>query len=213
MMNLAAARNWLDCTIKLVYFCQMLIQGYMVNECNVIMLPYINQDNLRSLKDRLKRTSSFNSNNLSIPFLRSAMEDKTAAGQLSNILSDLLGSKASSEVMRAINDMPILTVKTAIKNNRNNVIIPYTIDQDVINVRTQPGTDCIFELNIFREGSSKMNVYSKKFNKQKEEFWFLIFVERDNLSFRKFSFARRSKKIDLPVQLPHQRGRDFYRYL
>ncbi|XP_018561947.1 activating signal cointegrator 1 complex subunit 3 isoform X3 [Anoplophora glabripennis] len=205
MMSLAAARNWLDCTVKLVYFCQMVIQGYMVNECNIIMLPYINGENLRTLKDRLKRTS-FNTNNLSIPFLRSVMDDKSATSQLSSILTDLLGSKASSEVVKAINDMPILTVRTTIKNHRNNEIIPWTMDQDVINIRSRPGTDCIFDLNIFREGSSKMNVNSKKFNKQKEEFWFLIFVERDNMNFRKFSFSRRAKRIDLPVQLPPQRG-------
>lgn len=204
-MSLAAARNWLDCTVKLVYFCQMIIQGYMVNECNIIMLPYINRENLRSLKDRLKKLPSFNSN-LSIPFLRTVMENKATASQLSSALTDLLGSKASSEVIKAIYDMPILTVRTTIKNHQNNEIIPSTMDQEVINIRTRPGTDCIFELNIFREGSTKMNVNSKKFNKQKEEFWFLIFVERGNINFRKFSFSRRNKKIDLPVQLPPQRG-------
>ncbi|KAJ8934567.1 hypothetical protein NQ318_017266 [Aromia moschata] len=55
MMNLAAGRNWLDCTIKLIYFCQMLIQGYMINDSNIVMLPYINHGNLRSLKDKLRQ--------------------------------------------------------------------------------------------------------------------------------------------------------------
>ncbi|KAJ8984827.1 hypothetical protein NQ317_013026 [Molorchus minor] len=191
-MNLAASRNWLDCTIKLIYFCQMLIQGYMITDSNVMMLPYINKGNLHSLKDRLKRSLNIDQKDVSIPFLRYVMQDREKENEMCNILSELLGSRLSSEVMKSIKDMPILTVKTTIKNVNSNEIIPCEVDDCFIAIRTRTNTHCIFELNIFREGSSKMNVYSKKFNKQKEEFWFLIFVERDTMTFRKFSFSRRS---------------------
>ncbi|KAJ8967760.1 hypothetical protein NQ314_002643 [Rhamnusium bicolor] len=96
MMNLAAARNWRDCTTKLIYICQMLIQGYMINESNIMMLPYINRENLRGLKDRLRKICVENINDLSVPVLRYMMQNKDTSAQIANIFTELLGSKASS---------------------------------------------------------------------------------------------------------------------
>ncbi|KAJ8934568.1 hypothetical protein NQ318_017267 [Aromia moschata] len=133
------------------------------------------------------------------------MQNRAAEKEVINIFNEVLSTRASSEIIKTLNDMPILTVKTTLKNSGTNENIPCIVNNSFISIKTQPDTHCIFELNIFREGSSKMNVYSKKFNKQKEEFWFLIFVERDFMTFRKFSFSRRTKRIDLPVQMPFQK--------
>lgn len=103
----------------------------------------------------------------------------------------------------------MLTIKTLFKNIDNNQIVSLNIDKKsrFIDLQVNDNGKYIFQLDIHRDGSSKMNVYSKKFNKQKEEFWFLIFVEEETFSFRKFSFARHSKRIEIPVQFPAKLGK------
>nr|CAH7750403.1 unnamed protein product [Callosobruchus chinensis] len=211
MMNLAAGRNWYDCTTKLIYFCQMLIQGYMANLSNIMMLPYVNRGNLEQLKEKIKSVAP-DIDTLSIPVLRNQMQDKRMHDKLSNVLAELFKDKAS-EIIRTLRDLPILTVRTAVKDLNTQKSLECSINQDVLNVRASPEAQCMFELSIFREGSHKMNVYSKKFNKQKEEFWFLIFMEGENLTFRKFSFSKRVKRIELPVQMPAQRGIHNYKLI
>lgn len=184
----------------------MLIQGYMIDTSNIMMLPYMNRDNFRTLRDKLKRLSPKISEEFSVPVLRSLMTNKTTAYSISDAVTELLGRNASQELMKTLKDLPILTVKTIVRTSEMDSV-PCTFDQNCISMRLKPQTQCIFELNIFRDGSNKMNVYSKKFNKQKEEFWFLIFIEGDSLSFRKFSFSKRMKKIEIPVEMPLQRGK------
>ncbi|XP_074028472.1 activating signal cointegrator 1 complex subunit obelus isoform X3 [Leptinotarsa decemlineata] len=213
MMNLAAGRKWLNCTIKLVYFCQMLIQGQTLNTPNVMMLPYINFEIFERLKAKLLNIQNVNVENLSIPLLRSLISDKSISNKFDNILMDLLGSKASKEVLIMLKDLPILTIKTSVKNVTDNITVSCTNEQNFLSVKMSPGKQCIFEWSMFRDGSSKMNVCSKKFNKQKEEFWFLIFVEEDTMSFRKFSFSKRTKKIGLPVQMPTRKGTFMYKLM
>lgn len=205
MMNLAASRNWSDCTIKLIYFCQMLIQGYMINTSNIMMLPYINYDIYRTLRNDIRNLTPDNVNDITIPLIRYLIQNSNNESRIYNMFSDVLGSKAA-EVMKTLKDLPILTVKTTVKSLVDNSIIPTVQDNNAICIKMPPQTRCMFELNIFREGSGKMNVYSKKFSKQKEEFWFLIFVEGDSMSFRKFSFSRRTKKIEIPIDIPPQKG-------
>lgn len=204
-MNLAASRNWLECTIKLIYFCQMLIQGYTINTSNIMMLPYINYENYRILRSEVRNLISQNITDISIPVLRYLIQNKDTERKITQTLFDLVGSK-SVEVMKAMRDFPILTVKTTVKSLADSSVIPVIEDDNFVTVKMPCDTQCIFELSIFREGSSKMNVYSKKFSKQKEEFWFLIFVEGDSMSFRKFSFTRKVKKINVPVEMPPQKG-------
>lgn len=204
-MNLAAGRNWLDCTTKLIYFCQMLIQGYMINTSNILMLPYINYENYSILRNEIKTMISENINDISVPLLRHLIQNGKSEKRILNLFSDILGNKAG-EVMKTLKDLPILTVRTTVKSLNNNTVIPSLQENNVISIKLPPQTRCMFELTIFREGSSKMNVYSKKFSKQKDEFWFLIFVEADSMSFRKFSFSKRMKKIEIPVEMPPQKG-------
>lgn len=205
-MNLAASRNWLDCTIKLIHFCQMLIQGYMINTPNVLMLPYINYDGYRSLRDDIRNLCSQNWRELSVPVLRHLMQNKDTEQQIFNVFKSVLGGR-TSEVMRTLKDLPILRVQTTVKSLVDNKIIPLMEEENAISLQLAPQNRCLFELTISREGSNKMNVYSKKFSKQKEEFWFLIFIEGDSMSFRKFSFSRKSKKIEIPVEMPPQKGK------
>lgn len=204
MMNLAASRSWLDCTIKLIYFCQMLIQGYMIDISNVMMLPYINYDNYRTLRNEIRNMLLQNIIDISVPLLRHLMQNSESKKQIFDSLNNILGNKAA-EVMKTLRDLPILTVKTTVKSLVDNNIIPI-VEDNVINIKLPAQACCVFELNIFREGSSKMNVYSKKFGKQKEEFWFLIFLEGESMTFRKFSFSRSTKKIEIPVEMPPQKG-------
>lgn len=205
MMNLAACRNWLDCTIKLIYFCQMLIQGYMINTSNVMMLPYINHDNYCNLRDEIRNLLSQTVTDITVPLLRHLMQNADYDRRIVDIFNDILRNKAA-EVMKILKNLPILTVKTTVKSLADNNIIPTVEEDNVISIKLPPQTRCIFELNLFRVGSSNMNVYSKKFSKQKEEFWFMIFMEGDTMSFRKFSFSRRSKKMEIPVEMPPQKG-------
>lgn len=189
----------------------MLIQGYMIGTSNVMMLPYINYENYRTLKSHIRQLLSQNITDISIPLLRHFLQKKESEKRVFEALSDVLGSKAP-EIMKTLRDLPILTVNTTVKSQVNNTIIPTVQEDNVISIKIPPQTHCIFELNIFREGSNKMNVYSKKFNKQKEEFWFLIFVEGDSMSFRKFSFSRKSKKIQIPVEMPPQKGEYCFKF-
>ncbi|XP_056637201.1 activating signal cointegrator 1 complex subunit 3-like isoform X1 [Diorhabda sublineata] len=202
MMNLAANRNWLNCTEKLIYFCQMLIQGYTIDAPNVLLLPYMNRDNFHELKTKL------NAENLTIPGLRCSMSnDENFNFRLNDVLSGMFGRDSATEMMKILKDMPLLTVRTRIRNITDGVDIECDLEGGCYKVGVGAKRQCIFELNISRKGSSKMNVYSKKLNKQKEEFWFLIFVDGGNeLTFRKFSFTKNFKKISIPVQVPERRG-------
>lgn len=206
-MNLAASRNWLDCTIKLIHFCQMLIQGYMIDSSNIMMLPYINFDHYSTLRYEFRNLLPQGTSDISIPLLRHLLQ--FSEKKIFLTFSNLLGNRAT-DVMKALRDFPILTVKTTVKSLADNQIIPTVQEDNVMSIKLPPQTRCLFELSIHREGSSKTNVYSKKLNKQKEEFWFLIFVEGDSISFRKFSFSRKLKRIELPVEMPPQKGKTFF---
>ncbi|XP_060529591.1 activating signal cointegrator 1 complex subunit 3 isoform X2 [Cylas formicarius] len=201
MMTLAAGRDWLDCTLKLIYFCQMLIQGYMINESNIMMLPYLNKANFRPIIDQL--TKMLQSKVVSVPLLKAEMaHNMNMVTSITNIFTESLGERSSSEIMKIINNLPILTIQTMVRGVLTNDVLRTSVDRDcVINMTGKEAMDCIFELEILREGSSEMNVYSKKFNKQKEEFWFVMFVMEHKVLFRKFSFNRKTKKVEIPAYL------------
>lgn len=203
MVNLAAGRNWLDCTVKLIFLCQLLIQGYMISDCNLIMLPYVNTGNLRLLKEQFCQLLGINRTELSIPALKSYMVgDKDISRNISSILATILGGKASYDTIKMINDLPVLIVQTSIINIEDNTSLEIQANsQNLMDVRGSTEAKCMFILELSRECSNKMNVFSKKFNKQKEEFWFLIFAAEKKLIFRKFSFNRKNKKIEFPIYL------------
>ncbi|XP_072381205.1 activating signal cointegrator 1 complex subunit 3-like isoform X2 [Diabrotica undecimpunctata] len=212
MMNLSASRNWRDCTIRLIFFCQMLIQGYTINTSNVMMLPYINHENFRDLRNKLS-SLGVKTDNFTVPTIRSLLtNDKNLKYTLEDILSGMFGN-ASREVMKTLNDLPLLTIRTTIINTTSKETVPCLMEDNYYNVKVNANAQCMFELTVSRQGSSKMNVYSKKFNKQKEEFWFLIFIEENELTFRKFSFSKNFKKIVMPVQIPERRGLYNYRVM
>ncbi|XP_050304437.1 activating signal cointegrator 1 complex subunit 3 [Anthonomus grandis grandis] len=208
MMNLAAGRNWLDCTLKLAYFSQMLIQGYTIDKSSLIMLPYVNHGNLREIKNKLCRL--LGSSDISIPLIKSAMSsDKNISRDFAKIFQDILGSKASGDIMKVINDLPAITIETTVINIGDSSRLEVDVDNSGnINVRGNREGEFLLTIDLMREGSAKMNVYSKKFNKQKEEFWFLVLQMEKEVIFRKFSFTRKNKKIELPVNL----RRGFYYY-
>lgn len=187
----------------------MLIQGYTIDTSNILMLPYINRDNLRSLKDKLSKVTLSDTNSVSIPHLRLMLSNRDTANKITNVLNEIFDKSASSEIIKTVNDLPMLNIKTTITNSNNNEKLSYTLKENFYNLDIKSDCQCIFELNIYRQGCSKMNVYSKKFNKQKEEFWFLIFVEENEMTFRKFSFSRNFKKIVIPVKIPKRRGKSF----
>lgn len=207
MMNLAASRNWLDCTIKLIYLCQMLIQGQLLSDSNLLILPNSNKDKINSLQDKLAYILTGSA--LSIPSLRAQMYKKDNNQRIKQIFESVFGEKNGTQALKVLSDLPMLTIKTLFKNIDNNQIVSLNIDKKsrFIDLQVNDNGKYIFQLDIHRDGSSKMNVYSKKFNKQKEEFWFLIFVEEETFSFRKFSFARHSKRIEIPVQFPAKLGK------
>lgn len=207
-MNLAAANNWLHSTTKLIHFCQMLIQGMMVTDSNVLTLPKMNSDTYNNLIDKLVKAKVLNrtQQDLTIPIIRFFMQDKEMSSKISGVFQEVVGHKTATDIMKLINDFPILTVKTSLKNIQNSQSIPVNQHELDKQLELQSGGDYVFSWDIIREGSSKMTVYSKKFNKQKEEFWFLILVEGDNITFRKFAFSRRNKKIEIPVHIPSARG-------
>lgn len=206
-MNLAASRNWLDCTIKLIYLCQMLIQGQLLSDSNLLILPNSNKDKINSLQDKLAYILTGSA--LSIPSLRAQMYKKDNNQRIKQIFESVFGEKNGTQALKVLSDLPMLTIKTLFKNIDNNQIVSLNIDKKsrFIDLQVNDNGKYIFQLDIHRDGSSKMNVYSKKFNKQKEEFWFLIFVEEETFSFRKFSFARHSKRIEIPVQFPARLGK------
>ncbi|KAL1501849.1 hypothetical protein ABEB36_007098 [Hypothenemus hampei] len=211
MMSLAAGRNWLDCTLKLIYFCQMLVQGYMISECNLITLPYINSDNLRHILLRISKILNINQSDVTINAIKSAVTNNgDLFRKVSRIFEEIVGTNAGSEVMKSIKDLPVLSVQVRFTRVEDNVELNCKSDsqRNTIAVQGEEG-DYVLMVDLLREGASKMNVFSKKFNKQKEEFWFMVLVkENKQLEFRKFSFNRKFKKIELPVHL----RRGFYVY-
>lgn len=209
MMNLAAGRHWLDCTIKLIYLCQMLIQGYMVSESNLIMLPYVNKSN--SIQIREKWSKLLQLDDFSIPSIRAYMDRHKDNKEVLYIFTDIFGSKASSEIMKSINGLPILTIQTKISScEMKNCIEPEVNEQNcsIINLEIKGEGEYILTLELYRDGSSQTNIHSKKFNKQKEEFWFMVLSMEGKLEFRKFSFSKKYKKIEIPLYL----RRGFYQY-
>ncbi|KAF7284822.1 hypothetical protein GWI33_021579 [Rhynchophorus ferrugineus] len=204
MMSLAAGRYWLDCTLKLVYVCQMLIQGYMISESNLIMLPYINRNNLKQIQNKLSKVLHSNDSDLSISTIRAYLyASKDGVSQVSNIFADILGNTASSEIIKTINDYPILTARTKVVNCHDNSSLEVTENHKngFTEILGTEAGDHMFSIDIYREGSNQMNVHSKKFNKQKEEFWFLILALEGHLIFKKFSFNKKNKILELPINL------------
>lgn len=202
MMNLAVRRNWLDCTLKLIYLCQMLLQGYTLNDPNLIMLPYVNRNNLISIRDDLAHLFKVNPSEMGVAFLKSFNRSELYKSAL-KVFERALGHKAATEIAKTLNDLPIVTLQTLVTSldHEKSLTVQASERDSFVNVRGDTEGDYVFCLDLFMDGSSKMNVHSKKFNKQKEEFWFLILATNTGLIFRKFSFNRKNKKIEIPVHL------------
>ncbi|CAG9864266.1 unnamed protein product, partial [Phyllotreta striolata] len=199
MMNLAAHRNWLNCTVKLIYFCQMLIQGYTIDMSNVLMLPYVNRENLTYIKEIFPKSTS-------IPQLRSMLGHRESYNRLTGILNDIFSKEMAAEIVKTLNDLPILNVKVNVTMNGSDKKLPCDLIGSYYQFSADSEAQYVFEVNVHRTGSRKMNVHSKKFNKQKEEFWFLLFLQEDEMTFRKFSFAKSAKKFLIPFKTPARRG-------
>ncbi|CAG9769327.1 unnamed protein product [Ceutorhynchus assimilis] len=204
MMSLAATRNWLECTLKTIHLCQMLIQGFMLTSPNLIMLPYVNASKLVEIQSQLGKVLRINNSEINIADLKSSINSNPNIGKdITSIFGKILGVNAAAEIMKTIRDLPTLTIQSIVANATNNTILDLETDKinRLIRITGQEDADYLIKLDMTREGSRNMNVFSKKFNKQKEEFWFLILATENDLIFKKFSFSRRYKTIEVPVHL------------
>jgi activating signal cointegrator complex subunit 3 len=206
MVSLASYKSWLDCTVKLIYLCQMLIQGLMVDCNSTMMLPHVTTESCSAIYRRMTAEKLLppNCQNLSIPVLKTVF--KTHKKMVIGLLEEMLDKQKASEVVKALMRIPILEVRFAVKDQTTNKAIDYKIDRNEVCLEVQTGSRCIFEFDVTRDGTNNLNVYSKKFSKQKEESWFFVMAAESELERMQRFTVKRNKNLDVQVDIPVGRG-------
>lgn len=211
MISLSAHKSWLTCTLKLIYLCQMLIQGIMLNRGSMMMLPYVTEESSALLLRQLikKQLIPARCSRLSLPLLKIILKNHKKA--VVELLREQFDQEKLDNLLKIINRIPILEIKFIVRDTSNNQELQYSIDENegVVCLDVKPDMNCVLEFNILRQASNNLNVYSKKFNKQKEESWFFIMAIEDNLIRMQRFVIRRTKSLDVQIDFPTERGK-FY---
>lgn len=208
MISLTAHKSWLTCTSKLIYLCQMLIQGLMLTSGSMMMLPHVTEEYCSLLLRQLiqKQLIPASCSNLSLPLLKIILKNHRKA--VTELLSEQFDQEKLDNLLKIINRMPMLETKFILRDTTNNQKIQYTIDENenVVCVEVKPDMNCVLEFNILRHGTNNLNVFSKRFNKQKEESWFFLMAIEDNLIRMQRFVIKRTKSLDVQIDFPTEIG-------
>ncbi|KYB27053.1 activating signal cointegrator 1 complex subunit 3 [Tribolium castaneum] len=197
MISLTSHKGWLDCTLKLIYLGQMLIQGLMIDVGSVMMLPHVTPET----RDRLSRHLAVA--NIRVPHLKSLLrQDRKSTTRL---LDEHFGEK-SNEILKILARLPTLEIKFTVKNGETNGNIDYRLGDNIVTFEAKARTTCLFEFEVLRDGTNNLSVYSRKFSKQKDESWFFVMAFEDDLVRLQRFAIKKSKSLEVEVQVPGERG-------
>ncbi|KAL3290201.1 hypothetical protein HHI36_023560 [Cryptolaemus montrouzieri] len=207
LISLTAYKGWTDCSLKLVYISQMILQGLPITSSSILMLPYMDDTVAQNFSMELaKNLSNWSAhNNLSIPLLQKML--KNFKEPLTKTLNKIFDSSKTKQILKAVQQIPSVNLQLAIKNTEDNSEVRYSLCEEkmTIEVSTAPNTTYLLLLNLERTGGN-LNVSSRNFGKQKDEAW-LYFLSKDGYleDFQRFSF-RMNKYYQNQFTTPSARG-------
>lgn len=206
MIDIAANNGWLSCVVRAIFLMQMIIQGRWLFEADLLTIPGIIKPTLPALFKELSRNSSLR--NCSAGTLAGM---KFASMRHSTVLEEALinvfGTTRAADMMKNISRLPW------IDNNFSIVETETNEKKELFNnvYEVLPDTEYEIAINVFRKGSSdKTVVHSSRFPKRKDEGWFAVLGEDDELhSIKRFNVGNRST-VSLKFCSPSRLGNYIY---
>ncbi|KAK9889219.1 hypothetical protein WA026_004497 [Henosepilachna vigintioctopunctata] len=207
MISLTAYKGWTDCSVKLAYISQMIMQGFPITASGLEMLPHMDSIMIQRFSLELaKNCTLWNAaDKLTISILQNLMNNSGAS--VKNALNKIFDSSKSKSIAKLLLQIPNITLEFTIKHLEDDNNFEYKIisEQMTLEVVIPPDTTYLLLLNIERKGGN-LNVISQNFSKQKDESWFYIICEHDHLiEFQRFSF-RSNKYYQNQFTTPSARG-------
>ncbi|XP_045481609.1 activating signal cointegrator 1 complex subunit 3-like [Harmonia axyridis] len=202
-ISLTSFKGWLDCTMKLIYISQMVLQGLTITSSNLMMLPLVNESNIQQLTVELDKNLPA-SHTLCISVLQELL--KTSRKSVTLALKKIFGDTKMNQVLKVIQQLPDMSLQVIIKD-KDSKVIDYQLceDQKAIKTTLPPDTPYLVIVNVERKGGN-LNVFSRNFSKQKDESWFYL-LSKDNYleDFQRGSF-RSNKSFQNQLFTPTARG-------
>ncbi|KAI4463430.1 sec63 domain-containing [Holotrichia oblita] len=207
MIDIAAYSGWLSCTIRIIFLMQMMIQGRWTFEPDVLTIPGVTKPTLPTLFKELTRNQSLR--NCSADSLAGI---KCASMRHSTILKEafinVFGTNKAAEIMKHVFSIPWLEnniVVTEIETNEKK-----QLNEDVY--KLLPDTEYEISLSLFRKGSGDKSVlHSPRFPKKKDEGWFAVLGDSDELlCIKRFNVNNRTT-VSLKFSTPPRLGTYVYK--
>lgn len=208
MIDIGAYSGWLSCTIRIIFLMQMMIQGRWTFEPDVLTIPGVTKPTLTTLFKELTRNQSLR--NCSAESLAGI---KCASMRHSTLLKEafinVFGTNKAGEIMKHISIIPWLEnniILTEIETNEKK-----HLNDDAYKVL--PDTEYEISLSLFRKGSGDKSVlHSARFPKKKDEGWFAILGDGDELyGIKRFNVNNRTT-VSLKFSTPPRLGIDLFYY-
>lgn len=206
MIDISANGGWLSCSIRIIFLMQMMIQGRWSFEPDLLTIPGITKATIPALLRELGRNHSLR--NCSAETLAGI---KCASMKHSTVLEEALinvfGTNRAGEMIKHISSLPwienninLIEVETSEQKSLNNNVYEVLAD-----------TEYEISLNLYRKGSADKSVlHSARFPKKKDEGWFIILGEGDELhSIKRFNVSSRST-VSLKFCTPQSLGNYTY---
>ncbi|GJQ88857.1 putative activating signal cointegrator 1 complex subunit [Trypoxylus dichotomus] len=189
MVDIASNSGWLSCTIKIIFLMQMIIQGRWFFEADILTIPGITKPTLPTLSKELNRNQSLrNYPANTLAGIKCASMKQSSA--LEEVLINVFGTNRAGEIMKHIRNVPWVEM------NINLIEIESNVRKSPTNniYEVFPDTEYEISLSAFRKGSSDKSVlHSPRFPKKKDEGWFVILGENDELHcIKRFNVDNRS---------------------
>lgn len=211
MIELSVTKNLEVCCQKLINLSQMLIQGLPLNSNSLLMLPHMDANSLDLITQNVQELPSLKDLPLTFPcFKLLILSKKDLYKQIFKAFQD----KHVKEITQTSNHIPLLLMSLTLKNQDTGNYIDLIMDKSkqYFSVELQRNTNFMLTVELKRQGGP-LRVYSKSFNKQKEEMWFLLVRnEEGTQDFQRLSFKNR-KTYQIQLRTPDNKGKFDYTVL
>lgn len=210
MIDIAANNGWLSSCIRIIFIMQMIIQGRWTIEPDILTIPGITKPTLSPLFRELNRNHSLRNCSVeTLAGMRYAFMKNPAA--LEEALINVFGTNRGGEMIKSISIVPW------IESNINLIETETNEKKDLIQndfYQLFPDTEYEISLNLFRKGSHDKSVlHSARFPKKKDEGWFIILADDDELlSIKRVNIGSRST-INLKFSTPSKLGTSSFLHL
>ncbi|ESO12122.1 hypothetical protein HELRODRAFT_62279, partial [Helobdella robusta] len=223
MLDMSAELNYLSTSLRVINLMQMVVQGQWVDDCSLLCLPFINNENKHHF--RIELANSFKG--CVVVGLADLMYVVDGWPNLiQKMLKPHFNSTQIDQIYKTVKQLPMMEIRFSMKMASQEDVddakfIPLFhqslyMKKDSKWNEIKAGIEYILTIVLHRMNKEKKTssyAYPTRFQKQKEECWILLLGDVENnsvLALKRVGFVQLEKSIQVSFVSPKKSGRHIY---